>query len=241
MTDRQFAVSLLCGLCLLLGSRLGHATQHMASTASFSALTRVDGVTWGDVDTVWLSGLAVPVRPFQADGTLSSLAQRFIQAQPQLRRMLVAGGSLLLSGMDGPHHLAIQLQRSGSGVIGFATMLDTAWLAQRDSSSDLVAGNEIVGLPSGAVRVFALQQASGAGSVRQTIHWMDASPAILAPQFDSRLQRQGWQPWRNPASPDVPDSHRTWQLHGDVLMLLPDPATQGSLLYQLRHEDREQP
>lgn len=235
MTDRPLAVSVLCGLCLLLLPRLGHTAQATMTVSPFDALTRVAGVTWDDADTVLLSGLPVSVRPFQANDTVSSLAQRFMRAQPQLRRMLVAGGGLLLSGMVGPHHLVIQLQVAGTGAGGFATILDTSLPPRHDNAA---TGNELNGLLSGAIRVFAAQQTTIDVTVRQTIHWMDTPFATMAPHLDNRLQRLGWQPWRQPS---LPGDHAAWQLQGDVLMLLPDPVTQGSLVYQLRHQYRGQP
>jgi len=216
-------------------SRQEHLPERADAQRWLHALDAVPGA-WQAVQTVTWFERPLWLRQFAMPHDLGEAAARITQAAPALDRVLTGPDMLLLSGMAGPLHLVVQLQRAAQGVTGFASVLDASPSVQSLQGVQDAARhpphppNSALPWLHPDTQIHAAQWRLPDGSrVRQSIHVVPQALDPLRARLQTVLARQGWQ--ETPAATGVRDVQ--WQRRGDRLHVMADRSGQGSVLYQI--------
>lgn len=86
---------------------------------------RADIIEWSDSWQLRLNGQQLSVRPFSTSLTPEAAVRELARQYKELRRFLVGGGRVLMSGMREGEHLLAEIHGSAGGAQGYVSTLNT--------------------------------------------------------------------------------------------------------------------
>ncbi|MBV6271675.1 hypothetical protein KVP09_01905 [Alcaligenaceae bacterium CGII-47] len=145
------------------------------------------GWAWAEEQSSDLSGLRLFQRELSAPLAPAEVARTLSARLPQLNRLVVLDGQILLSGVDETHHWLARVRRDAEGTRAVVSALAL-------EVADLQYGKFDAALYVPADSRLQLNHVQGSEGQRiaQTVYESDRSPSALIQQVGHALSQAGW-------------------------------------------------
>lgn len=190
-----------------------------------------DGWVWAEEQIANLSGIRVFQRELSAPSAPAEMARALSVRLPQLNRLMVLDGQILLSGLGEAHHWLARIERNAGGARAMISALALQMADQRSGSFDPAPY-----VPADARLRFSHAQTQDGQRITQALYESDRVSSVLTSLVERALSREGWQ--RQESLPG--EGSRVWRRAQALLRVSVQERLPGSVLW-LQHQGAEKP